>query len=234
MCSSDLNFTVTNASVSFPLTVNFTIINCTNFTFASGVVSGSGATHTIGTFSSANTNTRTLNLGTSTWNITGSGTAWDISTSTGMTLNASTSVISMSSASSKTFEGGNLTYATLRQAGTGQLIIRGSNTFGTISNSTQPATVTFTSSTTTTITTDFLLSGVSGSLITINSSSAGTRHTLTKSSGTVSVNYCAIQDSNATGGATWRSFTSNGNTNNGNNLGWIFAGASAAMLLLFS
>jgi hypothetical protein len=38
-----------------------------------------------------------------------------------------------------------------------------------------------------------------------------------------------IQDSNATGGATWQAFTSNGNVNSGNNLGWDFGGITYAV-----
>ena len=43
---------------------------------------------------------------------------------------------------------------------------------------------------------------------------------LSKSSGTVSVGYLSIRDSNATGGAGWYAGTTS--TNVSNNLGWIF------------
>jgi len=49
--------------------------------------------------------------------------------------------------------------------------------------------------------------------------------TLSKSSGTVSVDYLSIQDSNATGGATW---TAGANSvDAGNNTGWIFTAPPA-------
>lgn len=73
----------------------------------------------------------------------------------------------------------------------------------------------------TTIVTDFTIQGVAGNLVTINSSVPGTQFTLSKSSGTVSTDYLIIQDSNATGGATWDA--SNGtNVDLGNNSGWYF------------
>jgi len=45
---------------------------------------------------------------------------------------------------------------------------------------------------------------------------------LSDASGLISVSYCSIQDSNATGGASWYAETSLGNVNAGNNTGWLF------------
>jgi hypothetical protein len=63
--------------------------------------------------------------------------------------------------------------------------------------------------------------------VVLSSTTAGTQATLSKASGTVSVSYVQIQDSIATGGATWLAQTTNGNINNGNNTGWIFGAYSA-------
>ena len=46
---------------------------------------------------------------------------------------------------------------------------------------------------------------------------------LSVATGAVNVNYAAIKDSNAQGGATWYAYNSNGNQDLGNNNGWIFA-----------
>jgi hypothetical protein len=80
------------------------------------------------------------------------------------------------------------------------------------------ANVIFTAGTTTTVT-DFTLSGTAGDLVSISSSSPGTQFTLSKASGAVVVNYLSIQDSNATGGATWSALNS---SNVSNNSGWTF------------
>jgi len=63
--------------------------------------------------------------------------------------------------------------------------------------------------------------------VVLSSTTAGTQATLSKASGTVSVSYVKIQDSIATGGATWLAQTTNGNIDNGNNTGWIFGAYSA-------
>jgi len=184
------------------------------------------------------TGTRTIAFGSgSVWTIAGSGTPWDATTVTNLTVTG-TGTIDFTSASAKTFAGGGASYSgiTLNQGGAGALTITGSNTFGNITNTVQPATITFTAGTTQTVS-NFGVSGTAGNLVTINSSTAGTRANLSKASGTVSVSYCSIQDSNATGGATWNAYTSNGNVNVSNNLGWIFTapsgGNSPNFFLLF-
>lgn len=112
---------------------------------------------------------------------------------------------------------------TLKFSGTGPYSSTNSNQFADIQTDTLPATITFSAGSTITLT-DFTLAGTAGNLVTINSSVSGTQFILSKSSGTVTSSYLAIQDSNATGGATWDA--SNGtNTNLGNNTGWIFAPA---------
>jgi len=168
-----------------------------------------------------------LNMGSSTFTISGSSTnAWSVvDSASNVTINSNTSTISMTSGSSKTFTGGSKTYYNLTQAGNGILTIAGNNSFANILNSIQPVTVTFTAGTTQTVT-NFGLTGTTGSPVTINSSSAGVPATLSKSSGVVDAQYLAIQDSNATGGATWNALYS---TNNGNNTGWnIYSGGAVS------
>jgi hypothetical protein len=220
-------------------------LTCTNtsassLSLNSGTFNANGyAVVASGGFTSSNSTVRTLAFGSggsATWTIGGSGTSWTTLTSTNLTVTGS-ATISMTSASAKTFVGGGVSYSgiTLNQGGAGALTITGSNTFGNITNTVQPATITFTAGTTQTVS-NFGVSGTAGNLITINSSTAGTRANLSKASGTVSVSYCSIRDSNATGGATWNAYTSNGNVNVSNNLGWIFtapSGNTSNFFLLF-
>lgn len=56
----------------------------------------------------------------------------------------------------------------------------------------------------------------------LTSSISGTQATISQASGTVNASYLSIQDSNATGGATWNALTTNNNVNVSNNTGWIF------------
>lgn len=181
------------------------------------------------TFSSSNSNVRAVNMGSSTFTL--AGVNFVLTTSTNMTLNSGTSTITMISALTKTFNGGSLTYYNLNVGGAGSLTITGSNTFNNITNSVQPATVTFTAGTTQTVS-NFGLSGTAGNLITINSSTPGAQATLSKAYGQVAAQYLSIQDSNATGGAAW--YAGATSTNVSNNTGWLFANApSGNMFWMF-
>lgn len=188
------------------------------FTLTNGTVDANGKNAIIGAFA-LGSGTKTLTLGGGTWTCAGN---WNANTNvTGLTVSASTGTISMTSGSAKTFSGGGLTWPTLNQGGAGALTIAQSNTFANIANTVQPATVTLTAGTTQTVSA-FSLAGTSGNLITLNTTSAGTRATLSDSSGTNSISYVSLKDIAATGGAVWRAYTANGNVDGGNNIGWDF------------
>lgn len=232
----DFPITFDGVGGTFQLQDAMTLGSTREVRFANGTVDLNGYTLTSGTGrTSAGTKNITFNGGTLL--LSGSGSnAW-IGGSANFTTTAGTGTgaISMTSASAKTFDGGGSTYnCNLNQGGAGDLTIEGSNTFNDITNSVQPATILFTAGTTQTVS-DFTLSGTSGNLITIDSTTAS-QFTLSKASGTVSVSYLDIRDSNATGGATWNAFTSNGNVDGGNNTGWVFAGTPAStgnMFMMF-
>jgi hypothetical protein len=188
-------------------------------TLTNGTLDLQSYTLSTGLFSSSNSNTRTIAFGTGQISCTGTGTVWNTGTTTGLTVTG-TGTISLTSASAKTFAGGGFSYSsvTLNQGGAGALTITGSNTFGNITNTVQPASILFTAGTTSTFT-SFSLSGTSGNLITIGSVTAAS-HTLSKASGTVSSDYLSISRSTATGGASW--YAGANSTDGGNNSGWVF------------
>lgn len=186
------------------------------------------------------TGVKTLNMGSGTITLTGTDattgftSAWDMQVrKAGLTVNAGSSTINMTSASAKTFAGGDFTYHNLNQGGAGALTIQQSNTFANITNSVQPATITLTSGTTQTVGA-LNVSGTSGNLITLNASTPGSQATLSDGTGTNSVSFVSIQDINATGGATWNAFLAEGNVDAGNNTGWdFFASARKVFSVVF-
>jgi len=197
-----------------------------NFDLTNGTFSTSASNYavTCSQFISNNSNTRTLNVNASTFNI--SSGSWTCTTATNLTVSGSGATVSMNgSVIVKTFAGGGANWGaiTLNQGGSTRLTISGSNTFANISNSynaTGATSIRFTSGTTQTVT-SFTAEGTSGKVLTIDSTTPGTAATLSKASGTVSVNYVSIQDSTATGGATWN--VDSNSTDVSGNTGWIFA-----------
>ena len=207
-------FTVNNPTVTVTLADNLTTTSATAFSVLSGTLNLNGKTLTSSLFSSTGSLVRNITFGGGT--ITTSGATF---TASGTNLTTSgTGTISMTRASSKTFAGGGFSYPTLNQGGAGALVITGANTFQNITNTVQPATITFPASTITNVAA-FAVSGTAGNLITLNSSTPGTRATLNKTGGAVTANYLSISDSLATPTDTFYAVDS---VNVSNNLGWIF------------
>jgi hypothetical protein len=165
----------------------------------------------------------TVTLGTSQWTLTGTGTVWTGAST--ITDGGSSITISDTSSTAKTFAGGGQSYGTLQitPGGTGAVIISGANTFANITCIGGSKTITLTSSTTQTISTaaGFNISGLSGSPVTINASTAGTAATISVASGTVNASYVSLQDNTASGGATFKAYNS---TIVSNVTGWTLSG----------
>ncbi len=195
---------------------------------------------TMGTFSGAGTGTRTLNMGSGTWNLTTVGTTWDMSTTTNLTFNAGTSTIkiAMAGAGQSNFSGGGLTYGTLwfsRPSIGIVAIIGGDNTFSVLKDDgIQAHSLLFRSGTTQTVGT-FSVSGSAGVLIRISSCDAAgsentSTHTLSKASGSVGSAYLDIQHSIAGGGAVWNAALSTNNQATASaGSGWNFSVSSGAL-----
>jgi hypothetical protein len=226
-------------AIDFPVTFgngtsNGTVVLANNIaigstravTLASGGLDVNGKTLNIGTWSSNNTNTRTLDITDSTITVSNTGTVWDMGTSTGATVIASNSNIELTSTSTdaRTFAGGNLTYGNLiigGETGTSSLTISGNNTFDTISSTkTVSHTIQFIAGSTTTVE-DFTVSGSEGNLVTITSTTSNQHNLVLTGDGSVdSVEYLNISYSNATPASTW--LAGNGSVRGSTVTGWIF------------
>ena len=110
--------------------------------------------------------------------------------------------------------------------GAGTITISDSNTFDTLTNNVAPSGFKFTAGTTQTVTNFTANGGGTGvDLFTLTSTTPGTQYSISKSSGTVSVQYLSIRDCDATGGADW--YAGALSTDVGNNTGWIFTAPPA-------
>ena len=197
-----------------------------------GVLNLNGQSLTTSTFSVTGSNPTGITNNTGSINVTGA--SFTVSNQYfGYTTAGTAYTINMSSASAKTFNvttspiaSSSFIFGKLNISGSsGALTISGTNQFADITQTELPAVFNFTAGTTTTVQA-FTLTGISGSLATIQSTVAGTAFTLSKASGTVSVDYLVIQDSTATGGAAWYAGVNSSNVSN--NTGWIFTGPGPA------
>jgi hypothetical protein len=187
-----------------------------------GIFNSNAKSVTCGQFNANNGNVKTLTITNSTVTITnGSSTQGFVQSGTNSTYNLTGSnIVFTTSAVANFYVGGNPTVPQVTMSGTGQLIIgasAASTAITTLSNTTQPCTISLLSTSNTTTVTNFNLSGTAGNLVTFNSSAAGTAKTISKTSGTVNALYLNVQDSTATGGAKWYANSSN---DLGDNTGW--------------
>jgi hypothetical protein len=230
--------TLTTAGILHDTNWRYTFCGTGSITFADDLTlntgAGDGITHNQGTFNSNNKNlsiasftsgqsaTRVINMGSGTWTLAGTGTVWSIS-GTGMTLNAQTStiVISDTSVTAKTFAGFSLTYnnVSVTGGGSGSVTFSNTSTWNTMTLN-APKTIIFQSASTQTVS-NFVATGTAGNVIAISASTGGTKANLSKSSGIVSADYLSLTDSNATGGASW--YAGANSTSVSNNSGWIFS-----------
>lgn len=204
---------------------------------------GTGLTHEFNGYQSSNSNTRSINQNNNTIRIVGgSGSAQvNFATTTNLTFDPGTSTISVDSGQGGSLDNyGSLTWYNLYAPGSGtcnvlgdntwnqitagnqrRLILNGTKTIGTITNDTPTSSaqeIEFKNGVTHTITT-WNVHGNSSFKTLIRSTSDGSQHTISKSSGTVNANYLDIRDSVATGGAIFNAINS---TDTGNNSGWNF------------
>jgi hypothetical protein len=178
----------TNRSSGNALTVTNGIFDANNYNIT---ISGS-----LGGVSSANTNTRTIAIGSGVWTIAGSGTPWNTSSGGNLATIIGTGTLSFTSASTKSFAPGIADYSsiTVNQGGAGQLSITSNNTFANITNTysaTGATTLNF--GTTTQRVADFTATGTAGNVLTIQGTSATSPCTLIHTgAGDIDIDYVTI------------------------------------------
>jgi hypothetical protein len=196
------------------------------FNFVAGTLNSNSKNITCAVFNGTGTNTKTLTITNSTITVTGGSTSSGFFVAgSGTTFNIVGSSIIFTTTGPTQFYGGGAgqSWPQVTISGVGQQLIIGasaaSTSIVTLTNTVSPCTISILSTANTTTVTNFNVNGTAGNLVTLNSTTTGTAKNIAKGSGTVNAYYLAIQDSTATGGATWRAISS---VNNGNNTGWFF------------
>jgi hypothetical protein len=243
LAGGNANINFNSVAINRPITVNTTGTKTLTghldmdgassrvLTLTAGTITGS-YTWTAGSLTNTGTGTRAI-TGNLKVKVVGTGTVVNSSGSNFSMDNTATIEIANNSTSSKTFAGGGYTYGIfhVNTQNTGQTIITGSNTFYQINiGTTNTRILHFTAGTTTTFNASgdgiVILGGTGHSFRSVTNAT----HTLTKSSGTVSVSNCTITYSIATGGATWNALTTDDNVDGGNNTGWVFSSSTTYTL----
>jgi hypothetical protein len=175
-------------------------------TLSQGGLNTNNAAQSWGQFSSSNSNTRILTMGSSAITLTSTGQLWITSTSTGLTITANTAVVTCNGAGGGAFLGGGLNFngMSLVLAGSGTPSIQGAgNTFANVTRTGTAVktdglqlNVGFTVTGTLTLTGNSLTNR-----LLVQSNTVGTARTITAAS--VSLTNCDFMDITGAGAATW-------------------------------
>ena len=227
------NITLANPGGSYTLNDALT---CANFIQNYGGFVSNSFAITCNIFWSANNNSQSMNLGTSTIALLSTSTINVVaftSSGTFTFIGTPTFVISTTSTSTRTYVGGDRTVGTLTYTvagSTGKLTITGSNSFSAInfSDANNARTLEFTSGITTTIRSanGFNVVGTAGKLMTVTSSAAGI-HTLT-SPNQQAFDYVNV--SKTTVNATPKWYAGSHSTDGGTNTNIIFTDVPATSI----
>ena len=175
----------------------------------------------------------TITFGTGTLTLSGSYTTTVWTANAGSVINGAGSggmidITDATSGNTLVFAGAGKSYPTLRHrsAGSSALSITGNNTFATLDlECTTARTITSPAGGTQTITGTLTLLGAAGQLLSLRSSSTGTKWYI--NAATTSAQYCDVKDSTATGTGTPID-NSTGGVDSGNNIGWLFSAGGSA------
>lgn len=222
------NVTYNGVGGSWKLTGTHNTNATATVTLTNGTLNTNGQTGSWGLFNTSNSFTRNLTLGASSITITGTGTAWDITTATNLTFNADTSIITCSA--NMTFQGGAKTYNEVRFTSTSSsaATIQGANTFAILQRTNTSGNVILLISADQIVTSALTFTGNNAfsQRLWVGASdsfsfSTGTKRTIT-CNGSITLTNVDFVDIIGAGSATW-SGTSIGNC--GNNSGITFTGA---------
>jgi hypothetical protein len=187
------NVEASSASGTVQLADAIELNSVRTLTLTSGTFDAVTYNVTAGLLNSSNSNTRTLKMGSGTWAMSGTGSVWNIATSTNLVLYAGTAdiLLSSTSTSARTFDGGGLSYNKLTiggATGTSTLTINGSNTFTELA-STKTVAHTIALGTTTQTFGKWSVTGSAGNVVTLTGT--GTAHILAGSC-TDGIDYLAM------------------------------------------
>ena len=191
--------TINGAGGVFSLVRDTTVIAGGVLTLTAGHLNANNKNVSTGFFSSSNSNTRVLTMGTGTWTLTANqGSILDCTTSTGLTVNPDTAriVSSLTAGGGRNINSGGKSWPVIAIANTGAVstavAFAGGGTWKNI-EVTAPILMTFLGGTTTTITDSFDWSGTGAKIIQIETSATAGTAAILACSNPCTINWAAMR-----------------------------------------
>lgn len=201
-----MTFTSAGKTITFPVAVNTpdgtfqlgdNLNSSSTVTLTRGTLNANNVNLTCTTFSSSNSNVRTVTMGSGLWTLTGTGTVWNTGATTNLTFNKNTAniVLSNTTTSARLFRG-NLSFNKLTIGGTtGTSIfeLAGTDSFTELA-STKTVAHTISLGTNQGTIDTWSVTGSLGNVVTLNSTSVGSRQTFSLTNVTSGIDYLSVSD----------------------------------------
>lgn len=201
-------------------------------TLTAGNVNTQGFNLTSGLLNTTGTTYRTLNMGTGVLTLSGVGTVWDATTSTALFYTIPSILLSDTSVTARTFNGGSIGYQKLTiggTTGTSTLTINGSNSFEELaSTKTVTHTILFADSSTQTIG-KWSATGTVGNVITIDKVTTTGFNILLLGTNVSNVDYLSISNCTVSPSSIGKFYAGVNSANTINNTNILFSAAPAAV-----
>lgn len=190
-----------------------------------GVFNSQGNAISCGVFYDSSNEAHTVNLSTSAINITGTSGYFQVNDALSV-YNAASSTINLSSTTKYFYVNNSGPYGTINITGTSgtiSVLSYASNvTIGNLVSNIANNVLQFAGGSNYTFG-NLQVSGGSTTKATINTDTPGTRANFYSSASLISLTNTKVQDISANAPTAWRAYTSDGNVDLGNNVGWLFA-----------
>lgn len=218
---------ITCASPGITLSLGGALIS-TGMLTISASSSFNANTYAVTVLGLAGSNATSLNLGSASWTVTGSGSAWNTA-GTGNVSGTAEIILSDNTTTARTFMAGTNTFGKLTIGGNTSIsttTIAGVPTFSEIaSTKTVAHTIVFPNAVNTVA--NFTVRGTLGNVVTLSRTGASGTFTLTKSgAGIIESDYLSISNSTVNPSNTW--YAGANSTDGGGNTRWIFTPAPSA------
>lgn len=180
------------------LRLNDAVNSTGSISLTNGTFDANNYNVTCSTVSASGTSTRTLTMGSGLWTLSGTGSVWNASTTTGLTFNKNTAniLLSNTTTTARNFLSGGLAYNKLTiggTTGTSTTTLTGAGSYTELaSTKTVAHTITFFEAQGTIDT--WSVTGTPGNVVTLNSSTSGTQRTFTLTNATSGIDYLSVKD----------------------------------------
>lgn len=182
------------------ITLGDAFVSSNTIRVTQGTFDAAGYNVTINSFSSSNSNVRTIKMGSGLWTLTGTGTVWDTGIITNLTFNKNTAniLLSNTTATSRSFTSNPLSFNKLTiggATGTSTLGLSGAFTLSELaSTKTVAHTVTLNAGANGMTIDTWSITGTAGNVVTLQSSVAGIQRNFNVTNVTSGIDYLSVKD----------------------------------------